>query len=57
MEHMYGAVDADSLTALFSRLNTPEPAKVPEGIPKLNKVVTDISAYDALIRKAGEAIC
>ncbi len=58
---LYKAADADSLTALFSRINTHEfdlkPAKVPESIPKLSKLVTDISAYDALIKKAGEAIC
>ncbi|AEV67931.1 transposase [Acetivibrio clariflavus DSM 19732] len=58
---LYGAADADSLTALFSRLNTPEldlkPARVPEGIPKLKKVVTDVSAYDALIREAGGSLC
>nr|WP_085951480.1 IS21 family transposase [Acetivibrio clariflavus] len=58
---LYGAADADSLTALFSRLNTPEldlkPARVPEGIPKLKKVVTDVSAYDALIKEAGGSLC
>jgi len=57
---MYDASDADSLIAIYSRITStlPElkPAKLP-GIPKLDKVVLDISQYDRVLQRGGGKVC
>lgn len=54
----YGAADPDSLLMVHARLSTPnlclKPVKVSGNIPDLTKVTANISAYDELLKKAGE---
>ena len=57
----YGAADPDSLLMVHTRLTTPnislKPVKVSGGMPDQRKVTPNISAYDLLLKKAGERSC
>lgn len=57
----YGAADPDSLLMTHTRMNMPKlklnPVEVPPSIPRMEKVVADISVYQSLLAKAGEMPC
>ncbi|GAB1476242.1 IS21 family transposase [Bacillota bacterium] len=57
----YGAVDPDSLMAVYSRMMMPDfkpkPLILPEKVPALDKIKPNAQAYDEILKKAGGFPC
>lgn len=57
----YESKDADSLFTVYLYINANLPAlnpvEVPEDIPKLGRIASDINVYDNYLKKGGESLC
>lgn len=57
----YGAVDPDSLMAIYSRMMMPEfnpkPLTLPNHVAPLDKIKSNAEAYDEILKKAGGLPC